>query len=70
MAQATLASVVKAAVPSRTVRNRRGQFVKLNYVYLRPSHLIDFREVGPYRRSAAEAWVLMFDWLDRNCLRG
>jgi len=44
--------------------------VKLNFVYLRPSQLVGFRKVGPYQETAGQAWSLMFDWLDRNCLHG
>ena len=44
--------------------------MKLSYVYLRPSHLIGFRAVGPYPQAAPQAWQEMFDWLDANCLRG
>jgi len=44
--------------------------VKLNYVYMRPSHLVSFREIGPYEQVAPEAWRKMFDWLDSQCLRG
>jgi len=44
--------------------------LKLNYVYLRPSYLVSFREVGPYEQAAAGAWRKMFDWLDCHGLRG
>ncbi len=44
--------------------------MKLNYVYLRPAHLVTFREVGPYTQAAPEAWRKMFDWLDVQHLRG
>lgn len=44
--------------------------MKLNYVYLRPSQLVGFRMVGPYCQTAEKAWASMFDWLDRNGLRG
>ena len=44
--------------------------MKLNYVYLRPAHLVTFREVGPYADSAPAAWGRMFEWLDAQYLRG
>ncbi|MGD9670428.1 MAG: GyrI-like domain-containing protein [Hyphomicrobiaceae bacterium] len=44
--------------------------MKLNYVYLRPTHLVSFREIGPYEHAAPAAWRKMFDWLDSQCLRG
>lgn len=44
--------------------------MKLNFVYLRPSQLVGFRKVGPYQETAPQAWKQMFDWLDRNNLRG
>lgn len=44
--------------------------MRLNYVYLRPSHLVSFREVGPYEQAAPAAWRKMFDWLDNQGLRG
>lgn len=44
--------------------------VKQGFVYLRSSNLIGYRTVGPYSSSAPKAWSRMFDWLDRNRLRG
>lgn len=44
--------------------------VKLGLVYLRSTNLISYRTVGPYSSSAPEAWSKMFDWLNRQRLRG
>lgn len=44
--------------------------MQLNYVYLRPSHLIGFRADGPYQQTTQVAWQKMFDWLRMHGLRG
>jgi AraC family transcriptional regulator len=51
------------------VGSRGEDRVRVTYRYFRPMTVVFARGFGPYERSAAHAWQVIGDWLDRRQLR-
>jgi AraC family transcriptional regulator len=43
--------------------------VRIRFVYLRPTPVLQYRALGPYDRSVKEAWATLLRWLEVRDLR-